>query len=185
MSSVRIQHRPIPRCPYCHENVSCGAQYQCEQCGADHHLACWQEKDGCSACDEGRSTRKPGELRWKHDPRTGGDYAEVPEGWQGSPLIRPEGAKGWVDHGCGVYTAPASVIEFDSSKTISPTPQAGSWRQSLLIWIAACAGAAPFLLIAAFPGPAILAITLAAVLLVTLLLSLWISPRNRQHQHRP
>lgn len=181
MNSVRIQDRPIPRCPYCHENVSGGAQYQCEQCGADHHLACWHEKDGCSACDEGRSTRKPGELRWKHDPRTGGDYAEVPEGWVGGPLIRPEGAKGWFHHGSGVHTAPATAIEYDSTKTITPAAQAGSRHHTLLLWIATLAGTASVVWMVASPG----LVALAGVLMAALLLSLWISQRNRQHQRRP
>jgi hypothetical protein len=53
-ASERARLIPLPRCPYCHEDVSRGALdlKVCAQCHAFQHDACWVEARGCAACGD-------------------------------------------------------------------------------------------------------------------------------------
>lgn len=45
-----IGSRPGARCPFCHDSLGQAARERCPGCSADHHLECWDEHGGCSAC---------------------------------------------------------------------------------------------------------------------------------------
>jgi hypothetical protein len=51
MGEVALEH---PHCPYCHEEVRPGesAKQSCEDCMTWHHLECWTQSGGCSACGQ-------------------------------------------------------------------------------------------------------------------------------------
>lgn len=67
MTEARDRERPVvplPRCPYCHEDVARGESIQvCAVCHAFHHGACWSELGGCAACGAGREPRAGHQVR--------------------------------------------------------------------------------------------------------------------------
>lgn len=46
-SLVRISTSPA-QCPFCKEEISSPERWACRKCGAQHHLNCWEENQGCA-----------------------------------------------------------------------------------------------------------------------------------------
>jgi hypothetical protein len=46
-SLVRISTSPA-QCPFCKEEISAAERWACRKCGAQHHLSCWEENQGCA-----------------------------------------------------------------------------------------------------------------------------------------
>lgn len=51
-----------PRCGYCHDELNNSERTHCTACSAPHHLDCWVENSGCTACLHPRCDR-PDEIR--------------------------------------------------------------------------------------------------------------------------
>ncbi|MDF1667723.1 MAG: hypothetical protein P1V97_38660 [Planctomycetota bacterium] len=51
-----------PRCGYCHDELNNSKRTLCTACRAPHHLDCWVENSGCTACLHPRCDR-PDEIR--------------------------------------------------------------------------------------------------------------------------
>lgn len=48
-SKIKVKQSPN-RCPYCHDHCEVEEAVVCRDCLARHHVGCWNEGVGCSAC---------------------------------------------------------------------------------------------------------------------------------------
>ena len=72
------------RCPYCHEGIADAAKVaECRDCGAPHHLSCFQEHRTCSAHGCG-STRANVVIQGRREGFLSRREIVFPE-WQATP----------------------------------------------------------------------------------------------------